>query len=173
MPSRKSASPGRSRAADGVETVVTRLIAVLSGDRPLGEVGACLDRDVVIHVDDGDTHRGIGLWKRWVHLMRERGRLRDLRFVPVAMDVAGDVVDVTFHWSGESRRGRPSGRVPTVNRVRYRVTGERISEIWTRKANYVDIFGRWIASTAFYRLFLLWGLLYFLVRRDPQFRLDR
>ena len=110
MPSRKSASRDRSRAAEGAEAaagagaVVARLIAVLSGDRPLAEVGACLDPHVVIHVDDAETHRGIGLWKRWVHLMRERGRLRDLRFVPVAMDVAGDVVDVTFRWSGEPRR---------------------------------------------------------------------
>ena len=177
MPSRKSASRDRSRVGEGAETVaaetvVARLIAVLSGDRPLAEVGACLDPHVVIHVDEAETHRGIGLWKRWVHLMQERGRLRDLRFVPLAMDVAGDVVDVTFRWSGELRRGRPSGRQPTVNRVRYRVSGARISEIWTRKANYVDIFGRWVALTACYRLFLLWGLLYFLVRRDPAFRLD-
>jgi SnoaL-like protein len=172
VPSRKSASRDRSRAAEDAEAVVARLIAVLSGDRPIGEVGACLDPHVVIHVDDAETHRGIGLWKRWVHLMRERGRLEDLRFVPVAVDVAGDVVDVTFRWSGELRRGRPSGREPTVNRVRYRVKGACIGEIWTHKANYVDIFGRWIAVTACYRLFLLWGLLYFLVRRDPAFRLD-
>lgn len=176
MPSRKSASRDRSRVAEGAaaaaEAVVARLIAVLSGDRPIAEVGACLDPDVVIHVDAAETHRGIGLWKRWVHLMRERGRLRDLRFVPVAMDVAGDVVDVTFRWSGEPRRGRSSGREPTVNRVRYRVAGARIGEIWTHKANYVDIFGRWVAVTACYRCFLLWGLLYFLVRRDPEFHLD-
>jgi hypothetical protein len=36
----------------------------------------------------------------------------------------------------------------------------------------VDVFGRWIRVAAFYRLFLLWGLVYFLVRRDPEFRFD-
>ncbi len=48
----------------------------------------------------------------------------------------------------------------------------RITEIWTRKANYSDVFGRWIRVTALYRLFLLWALVYFLVRRDPELRLN-
>jgi hypothetical protein len=165
-------SPSASRL-EVVEApaVVGRLIEVLSGDRPLAEAEACLDRSVVIHVDDAETHRGTALWKRWVHLMRERGRLRALRFEPAAVDVAGDVVRVTFRWSGEARRGR-TGRPPTVNTVRYRVRDGSIVEIWTLKANYVDVFGRWIRVAAFYRLFLLWGLVYFLVRRDPEFRLD-
>jgi hypothetical protein len=150
-------------------TVVARVIAVLSGDRALGEVAGCLDRDVLIHVDEGETHRGIGLWKRWVHLMRERGRLAGLRFEPLATEVAGDVVSVTFRWSGRARRaGR---RPPSTNRVRYRVAGDRVVEIWTGKANYVDVFGPWIARTAWYRLYLAWGWLYFLVRRDPELRL--
>lgn len=152
--------------------VVSRLIAVLSGDQPLAAAGACLDRHVVIHVDDSETHQGLALWKRWVHLMRERGRLRGLRFEPATMAVTGDLVRVTFHWSGQPRRGRGSGRPRTINTVQYRVSDGRIAEIWTRKANYVDVFGSWIRVTAFYRLFLLWGLVYFLVRRDPEFRLD-
>jgi len=157
---------------DAALAAVGRLIQVLSGDRPLAEAGRCLDPGVAIHVDDGEIHRGIGLWKRWVHLMRERGRLRNLRFEPAGVDVGGDLVTVTFRWSGETRRGRATGRSPTVNTVRYRVGGGIVTEIWTRKANYVDVFGRWIAVPALYRLFLLWGLVYFLVRRDPEFRLD-
>jgi hypothetical protein len=163
-----------SRSASGydVPAVVGRLIEILSGDRALGEADGCLDRGVVIHVDDAETHRGIALWKRWVHLMRERGRLRGLRFDPAAVDVTGDVVRVTFRWSGEIGRGRDSGRPATVNTVRYRVRDGSITEIWTRKANYVDVFGRWIRVTALYRLFLLWGLVYFRLRRDPEFRLE-
>jgi hypothetical protein len=162
----------RSTSELDARAVVARLIAVLSGDTPLAGVAACLDHDVVIHVDDAETHRGIALWKRWVHLMRERGRLRGLRFEPDTMDVRGDVVRVTFRWSGARRRGRAAGRPPTLNRVQYRVRDGRVVEIWTRKANYVDIFGRWIRLTPLYRLFLLRGLVYFLVRRDPDFRLD-
>ena len=153
-------------------TVVARLIEVLSGDKTLTEADACLDPAVVIHVDDAETHRGLALWKRWVHLMRERGRLRDLRFEPATMDVTGDLVRVTFRWSGQPRRGGGTGRPRTTNTVQYRVTDGSITEIWTRKANYVDVFGPWIRVTAFYRLFLLWGLVYFLVRRDPEFKLD-
>ncbi|MGH6689247.1 MAG: nuclear transport factor 2 family protein [Gammaproteobacteria bacterium] len=153
-------------------TAVTRVIAVLSGDTPLAGVEACLDRDVIIHVDGSETHRGIALWKRWVHLMRERGRLHDLRFEPEMTEVTDGVVDVTFQWSGGVRRGRDTGRPRTLNHVRYRVEDDRIVEIWTRKANYVDVFGPWIRLTPLYRLFLLWGLVYFLARRDPAFRLD-
>ena len=149
---------------------VTRVIEMLSGDRPLGPAEAWLDRLVVIHVDDAETHRGLGLWKRWVHLMRQRGRLRDLRFEAEAVDVEGDLVRVTFRWAGQVRRGHAGRR--TINHVQYRVTDGRVIEIWTRKANYVDVFGPWIRMTACYRLFLLWGVLYFLVRRDPAFRLD-
>jgi hypothetical protein len=156
----------------GARQVVARLIAVLSGDVPLAGVDACLDRDVVIHVDGAETRRGIGLWKRWVHLMRERGRLRDFRFEPDTMDVTNGVVAVTFRWSGGLRRGRDAGRGRTLNHVRYRVEDDRIVEIWTRKANYVDVFGPWIRFTPLYRLFLLRGLVYFLARRDPDFRLD-
>jgi SnoaL-like domain len=151
--------------------VVSRVIAALSGDTALAEAGGFLERDVLIHVDDGESHRGLGLWKRWVHLMRERGRLGDLRFEPVTTVVDGDLVTVTFHWSGRSRRGRSGRRPPTTNLVRYRVAGDRVAEIWTRKANYVDVFGRWIAVRACYRLFLCWGWLYFVMRRDPAFRL--
>ena len=157
---------------DDPRAVVARVIELLSGDRPLSAAGTCLDRDVVIHVDDGETHRGLGLWKRWVHLMRERGRLHDLRFVPLTTDVAGDLVQVTFRWAGAPRRGGSAVRTPTVNTVRYRVGNGSVGEIWTRKANYVDVFGPWIRVTALYRLFLLRGLLYFLARRDPEFRLE-
>ncbi len=161
----------RSVSPHEAPEVVGRLIQILSGDETLAAAGECLDHGVVIHVDDSEIHHGVALWKRWVHLMRERGRLRDLRFDPAAMGVTGDLVRVTFRWSGEIRRGRDTGRPRTVNTVQYRVQDGSITEIWTRKANYVDIFGRWIRVTAFYRLFLLWGLVYFLVRRDPEFRL--
>lgn len=154
-------------------TAVARVIAALSGDVPLAGVEACLDRDVIIHVDGSETHRGIGLWKRWVHLMRERGRLDDLRFEPDTMAITDGVIDVTFRWSGVPRRGRDAGQPRTLNHVRYRVEDDRIVEIWTRKANYVDVFGGFIRFTPLYRLFLLWGLVYFLVRRHPEFRLDR
>jgi ketosteroid isomerase-like protein len=156
---------------DTAEEVVARVIALLSGEGTLARADQCLDREVVIHVDDAETHRGIGLWKRWVHLMRERGRLRDLRFEPATVEVSGDLVRVTFRWSGERRRGRETGRPRTTNTVQYRVKDGRVVEIWTRKANYVDVFGPWIRVTPCYRLFLLWGVLYFLVRRDPAFRL--
>jgi hypothetical protein len=164
-------SPPASRPPE-LPAVVEGVIRLLSGDRALAGAGECLARDVVIHVDDAEVHRGIGLWKRWVHLMRERGRLRDLRFDPATADVTGDRVRVTFRWSGSARRGRETGRPRTVNTVQYRVQSGRVAEIWTRKANYVDVFGGWIRVTALYRLFLLWGLVYFLVRRDPEFRLD-
>jgi len=51
------------------------------------------------------------------------------------------------------------------------VRDEIITEIWTRKANYVDVFGPWIRVRALYRLFLLWSLAYFGLSRDPQLRL--
>ena len=78
---------------------------------------------------------------------------RDLRFVAVTVDVTGDLTLVTFRWAGEPRGGRDPGRPRTINRVRYRVGEGRITEIWTHKANYSDVFGRWIRVTALYRLF--------------------
>jgi hypothetical protein len=161
----------RSVSHDTADAVVARVIALLSGDRALALADEWLDREVIIHVDDAETHRGLGLWKRWVHLMRERGRLRNLRFEPASTDVRDDLVRVTFRWSGTPRRGRDSGRPRTLNTVQYRVRDGSVVEIWTRKANYVDVFGPWIRVTACYRLFLFWGVLYFLVRRDPAFRL--
>jgi ketosteroid isomerase-like protein len=162
-----------SRSGSGLvaDPVVLRLLEILSGDRPLAEAGQCLDPAVVIHVDDGETWRGIPVWKRWVHLMRERGRLADLRFEPLAVDVTVDVVWVTFRWAGRLRRGREAGRPRTTNTVGYRLRDGIITEIWTRKANYVDVFGPWVRATALYRLYLAWALVYFGVHRDPELRL--
>jgi hypothetical protein len=155
------------------EPAVARLIDVLSGDRPLGDADACLDRDVIIHVDDAETWRGIAIWRRWIHLMRARGRLDSLRFEPLTVDAAAGVTWVTFQWSGRPRGGRAASGPPTVNRVGYRMRDGIIVEIWTRKANYVDVFGPWIRVTAWYRAFLAWAFVYFLLRRDPTFRLRR
>jgi hypothetical protein len=161
----------RVSAEPALPEAVRQVIQTLSGDRPLAAAGECLDAGVVIHVDGGEVHRGLGLWKRWVHLMRERGRLRGLRFEPASVEAVGDRVRVVFRWSGERRRGGDPRRPVAVNVVEYRVEGSRVAEIWTRKANYVDVFGAWIRVTPLYRLFLLWGVGYFLIRRDPEFRL--
>lgn len=160
--------PGSALSAD---PVVWRLIEILSGDRPLAEAPACLDPGVLIHVDDGQAWRGIPIWKRWVHLMRVRGRLDGLRFEPVAVDVTVDVTWVTFRWSGRLRRGRETGRPRTINTVGYRVRDGVIAEIWTRKANYVDVFGPWIRVGVLYRLYLAWALVYFCAHRDRELRI--
>lgn len=159
------------------QEVVLGLVRVINGELPRVCAETYLDANVKIHIDSAN-HRGIELWYKWIHLIRNCGRIRNLRMMPC--DVSWDpqnpgLVYLSIHWSGIERSGRAPVVTPDAYRLEYLVENGRIIEIWTRKINYVFIFGRWIRYAVFYRLLLGWAILYFalLSLRGMEYRDDR
>ena len=54
---------------------------MLSGARSRQQASDNIDRLVTIYMDSA-TYRGLDLWQKWVYLLRNRGRFRELRFLP-------------------------------------------------------------------------------------------
>ncbi len=159
------------------QEVVFALVRVISGELPRLAAEAFLDPHVKIHVDIAN-HRGITLWYKWIHLIRNCGRIRDLRMTPceVRCDPRDPgLVHLSMRWSGIDRTRRTPVTAPDLYHLRYLVRDGRIVDIWTTKINYVFVFGEWIRYSVCFRLFLGWAILYFalLQLRGKDFHADR
>jgi hypothetical protein len=84
-------------------------------------------------------------------------------------------VHLVLRWTGIRKSDRLPRTTSDTYYLRFRVEGTRIVEIWSRKLNYVFIFGGWIRFAVMYRLVLGWAVLYFatLSLRGIDYRLDR
>jgi|GEM_PF-216005 len=145
------------------QEVVLALVRVINAQSPRLSARDYLDPNVKIHMDSA-AHSGIAIWLKWIYLIRNCGRIRNLRMTPcrVSHDAQdSSLVRLSICWSGTQR----SRRVPISSaqecHLVYRVRDGRISEIWTKKINYTFIFGWWIRYSVLYRLFQLWAALLF------------
>jgi len=150
---------------------------MINGNVPRERASDLLDPAVTIHVDSA-VHRGIENWQKWIHLIRNCGRVRELRMVPclVAPDAQDpSMVNLVMRWTGVRKFDRLPHTTADAYPLRYRVERNRIVEIWSRKANYIFIFGQWFRFSLVYRLVLGWAILYFetLTLRGIDYRLDR
>lgn len=143
--------------------IVSKIIEMLSGERARGEAPLYIHPLVTIHMDSA-TYHGIEKWQRWVFLIRNRGRYRELRFVPheLSSDVANPcVVNLLGLWAGVSRVESIPCEASSMCHFRYRFEGGRAIELWTSKSNYAFVLGSWISFSVFFKLFAVWGILYF------------
>lgn len=158
------------------QDVVLALVRVISGDSPRRTAETCLHPRVKIHMDRAN-HCGITIWSKWIHLIRNCGRVRDLRMTPIELQCDPQdpsIVHLSILWSGTYSSDRSPARSAAIAHLRYLVRDGRIVEIWSHKRNYVFIFGPWIRYSACYRLFLGWAIFYFAIRsfRHDEFCLD-
>ena len=143
--------------------VVLALVRVINGEAPRRAADDILDPTVDIHMDAAN-HRGIDIWYKWVHLVRNCGRIAELRMTRcrVESDVKSpDIVHLTARWTGIIRSQHQYGVAKRDARLSYLVRDGRIREIWTHKSNYEFVFGRWIRYSICYRLFLAWAIVHF------------
>ena len=158
------------------EEVVLALVRVINGDLPRHAASDYLDPNVRIHMDGAD-HRGITTWYKWIHLIRHRGRLGNLRMCPTAISsdpLIPGMVLLSIRWAGTDRSSAQSIVTPNTYNLQYLVRKSHIIEIWTHKINYVAIFGSWFRRSIYYRFFLGWSILYFvcLSLRGLDYRAD-
>jgi hypothetical protein len=157
--------------------VVLRIVDMLNGTRPRDQASEYIHPSVSIHMD-GSTHHGIEMWQRWVYLLRNCGRLRELQFLPSEMSVDPDdthIVRLVGRWTGIDRHGGAPHQASRLIHFSYRWDGGRVVELWTRRSNYDFVLGRWIRLRAFYQVFLLWAFLYFrwISRQGHNYQVDR
>jgi len=144
--------------------LVLALVRVINGDAPRRRAQEILDPKVQIRVDSA-SYCGIGVWYKWIYLIRNCGRVSDLRMIrcEVRRDAQEpSLVHLSARWTGTIRsRGMPG--MSSDGEGRYLIRDGRIKKIWTRKSNYEFIFGRWIRYSICYKLFLAWSVLYFAI----------
>jgi hypothetical protein len=157
--------------------VVLALVQVINDEVPRRAAEEILDPMVKIHMDAAN-HRGIEIWYKWIHLIRNCGRITNLCMT--RCDAKPDpesphIVELLARWEGTGRSNRAHSVAERDIHLRYLVRNGRILEIWTHKSNYVFIFGRWIGYSIGYRLYLAWAIAYFalLSFRGEDLRVDR
>jgi hypothetical protein len=142
--------------------LVLALVRVINGDLPRLAAQEILDPMVQMRMDSVD-YCGIDSWYKWIHLIRNCGRVSDLRLTRYQARCDAHepcVVHLSARWAGKLRSGRTRSESAT-GEVRYLVQDGRIKKIWTHRSNYEFIFGRWIGNPIGYRLLLAWAALYF------------
>ena len=145
--------------------LVLTLVQVINGDSPLLTAQDILDPGVRIHMDSVEFS-GIDIWYKWIHLIHNSGRVLEPRITHCeARCDARDpnLVHLSARWTGIDRSQRECTTSARNTEARYLVLDGRIKAIWTHKANYQFIFGRWIRYSICYWIFLGWSMLYFLV----------
>src|SRR5437762_3607247 len=123
------------------ERIIRALIRVISGEAPRCSAGAFLHPDVKIHMDKA-AHRGIQLWYKWIYLIRNCGKVRNLQMIPCNIqwdpqDAA--IVMLTMRWSGVGRFAHAPRVTSATYHIKYRIEDSCITEIWTSKTNYTFI----------------------------------
>ena len=143
--------------------LVFALVRVVNGDAPRLAAREILDPMVEIQMDS-TGYCGIDVWYKWIHLIRNCGRVGDLRMTQCRAhcDARGSVarppvgpLDGNDPIAADTRMASADGE------ARYLIRDGRIKKIWTQKSNYEFIFGRWIRYSICYWLFLGWTVLYF------------
>jgi hypothetical protein len=143
--------------------LVFALVRVVNGEAPRLAAREILDPMVEIRMDS-TAYCGIDVWYKWIHLIRNCGRVADLRMTQCRAHCdAGDpsLVYLSARWTGTIRSRRIPGMATADSEACYQIQDGRIKKIWTHKSNYEFIFGRWIRYSVCYWFFLAWSVLYF------------
>jgi hypothetical protein len=143
--------------------LVFALVRVVNGEAPRLAAAEILDPMVEIRMDS-TAYRGIDVWYKWIHLIRNCGRVADLRMTQCRARCDADdpsLVYLSARWTGTIRSQRIPGTATADAEACYQIRDGRITKIWTHKSNYEFIFGRWISYSVCYWFFLAWSVLYF------------
>ncbi len=157
--------------------VVARIVEMLSGERSRIEADRYIDPQITIHMD-ATIHRGLILWQKWLYLIRNCGRVHDLRLVVQELTAERQdpaIVHLVGRWTGVGKYDGLPRQASHFAHFRYRLSQGRVAELWTQRTNYDFIVGDWLRFRLFYRLYLGWAIWVFwrLNREEVDYRLDR
>lgn len=127
--------------------IVRRLLKVVGRELPVSAAKDLLAPDLHSHMDGKLTARGSGAWFRWVRFLHRNAEKQFSGFGAVVENVSenGGVVLARAKWRGVRKGGGGQTEFSPVCEASYEVRGGRISKIWTKRKNYVFIYGRNIA----------------------------
>lgn len=144
------------------QCVVERLLGIMAGELEIAEFDRILSPALLLHVE-GRTFSGTESMKAFLTFMRRR-----ISHLTIVCDqtVSHDdgTVSLIGRWMGERRGRRVSSKEVSA---RYRIEGEEIAEVWTKRANYEFFFGRLVHSWPGFWLISAWVVVcyrYFFLR---------
>lgn len=174
---RQQSEDAAPRAAAASTAVIANIVEMLSGRLSREQAAQYIDPHITIHMDS-TIHRGIELWQKWLYLIRNCGRLRQLQLVSSELSVDPHdpaIVHLVGRWVGVGRDDGVPREASHTSHFRYRLANNRVVELWTHKTNYDVILGRWIRFSVLYRLYLGWAIFLFLSlsRQGLSYHIDR
>jgi len=152
----------RGEPHEAAPAALRRLMDVLADAAPLSAVDESFAATFRCHMGVFSTRANAADWKRWVHFMRETGRIDGLGLELVDIVPDAGCWTATAFWTGPVR-GSPDREIHRSDllRVRYRLQAGKIVEMWTAPRNYVFVLGRLMNSQPGFLLILLrfrrWG----------------
>jgi hypothetical protein len=142
--------------------LVLALVGVINEELPSLAAREILDPMVQIRVDSAE-YCGIDVWYKWLHLIRNCGRVSDLRIARCKAWCDArepNLVHLSARWTGIVRSRHMPAESDEDAEASYLIRAGRIKKIWTRRSNYEFIFGLWIKYSICYQIFLGWSVPY-------------
>lgn len=119
--------------------ILTQLFRILAGKTPIEDGTQLIAQNVISHMDERFTFHGINAWANWISFIRSRRRVSDLDLICEQMIVNPDgTITASGYWTA-----RYNGRSVISNQLwaTYRVQDGKVVEIWTKRKNYILMFG--------------------------------
>jgi hypothetical protein len=119
--------------------ILAQLFRILAGKTPIEAGTHLIAQNVISHMDERYTFHGINAWANWISFIRSRRRVSDLDLICEQMVANPDgTITASGYW-----KARYKGREVVSNALvaTYRVQDGKVVEIWTKRKNYILIFG--------------------------------
>ena len=135
--------------------IVREFLKVAGGENDIATGQRLLADDILMHMDNRYTLRGTARWRDFIRYLRLRRASLGLRLACDKVETEEDRATFYGHWYV------PDGDVldpPVI--ATFRFEDDRIVELWSRRQNYVHLFGQRILTTAGFWIFALRAFLW-------------
>lgn len=131
-----------------MENTVREFLKVAGGDNNIAAGLQILADDILMHMDGRWTLQGHARWRDFIRYLRRRRTLLGLRLACDKVEIEDDRATFFGHWY-HAERDVPDGQVVAT----FRFNDDRIVELWSRRTNYVSLFGKGILTTPGFYVF--------------------
>ena len=137
-------------SAQTMEQTVREFLKVAGGENDIATGLGILSDDILMHMDNRYTLQGHHRWCDFIRYLRRRRSLLGLGLACERIETEGDRATFYGRWYDSDGEFLD----PPVIAV-FRFEGDRIVELWSRRLNYVNLFGQQILKTAGFWVFAL------------------
>lgn len=133
-----------------MDHTVREFLKVAGGENDIATGQRILADNILMHMDDRYTLRGTARWRYFIRYLRRRRSTLGLQLACDKIETEEDRATFYGHWYDSEGNFLDPPVIAT-----FRFEGDRIVELWSRRLNYINLFGEKILTTAgFYRFAL-------------------